>query len=188
MLDFSPPAPTGLTPSTSASNMFSLLNMGERSSAFILANPQLAALHTMTEMKQNAILQYQNQTGIKPPVLQPQPISPPSSSSSPSASASATSNPHGIDNILNRPCGVFPSGLPRLSLASNNYLNPTLSKSASLSELAARPATAIYWPGLQHMLSNPVGWRDRISNSNASDYCKYTRFLKIYLTFHTLYL
>ncbi|XP_063232152.1 homeobox protein Nkx-6.1 [Bacillus rossius redtenbacheri] len=125
---------------------------------FVLGSQPLAALHTMAEMK----------------------------------SAAAASNPHGIDHILSRPppltaasAAPAAASLPRAfnmaaaaaGMAAASYFHHAAAAGKPphhhhhhhhhpLAELTSR--SAIYWPGLQGLVSNPMAWRDRLSASDMS--------------------
>lgn len=75
-------------------------------------------------------------------------------------------NPHGIDHILSRP----PNNVTTRGLSVANMAAAAGMAAASykhhLAELTSR--SAIYWPGLQGLVSNPIAWRDRLANSK---YC-----------------
>lgn len=98
MLDLSP----------NPSSMLSFLNAGANGLAgggFLLGNPPLAALHSMTEMKNGPLYSH---------------LSPGSGKTSPNSSTSSghtttgipgvVANPHGIDHILSRPAAVTVPG------------------------------------------------------------------------------
>ncbi|XP_071947022.1 homeobox protein Nkx-6.2-like isoform X2 [Antedon mediterranea] len=130
---------------------FQALMNPSRSSAFIMSNPQLAALHNMAEKTPG--LGYP--TGHVRKALSP----------------SAT--PHGINDILSRPesAGAFfatSMGIPRLnSFASSFYLN-RLAK--PLSELAGHGSpgpSPLYWhPASLFQASSP--WADRLACASAA--------------------
>ncbi|XP_006006729.1 homeobox protein Nkx-6.1 [Latimeria chalumnae] len=163
---------------------------GTRQSAFLLSSPPLAALHSMTEMKAPLYTAYPLPTSgtassPSPSSTSPNPGGIPGSSpgiktsslsslGSPQQVIGAT--PHGINDILSRPCmtpvGVPSSssasiltGLPRFSSLSpppppGLYFSPSAAAVAvarypkPLAELPGR--TPIFWPGV--MQSPP--WRD----------------------------
>ncbi|KAK3915599.1 Homeobox protein Nkx-6.1 [Frankliniella fusca] len=213
MLDLSP----------NPSSMLSFLNACPGAGGgFLLGNPPLAALHSMTEMKSSALF---------PPVSH---LSPNSGKASPNGSStsshttssgnSAAANPHGIDHILSRPAAVTVPGaspqsrgsLPRgfsvsagmaaanmaANMAAASYFQqqqqqqqqqaaaaaaamgkhpggphhhgaghtaghpahpPHHPHQHPLSDLTTR--SGIYWPGLQGLVSNPLVWRDKLSNN-----------------------
>ena len=144
----------------------------------MLGSPPLAALHSMTEMKQ-AMLQYSKASGIGSTSFSNTAsggggvgggggggggnVTPTSSGTT---SPVASSIPHGIDSILNRPSpGQLAFG-PRLA-ASGVYLNGSLGK-PQLGEFG-RPSP-LAWPGLQGMIQNPVFWRERFSGQSPGVY------------------
>ncbi|KAF3701627.1 Homeobox protein Nkx-6.1 Homeobox protein NK-6 -like protein A [Channa argus] len=172
---------------------------GSRQSAFLLSTPPLAALHSMTEMKTPLYPAYPlsaagPNSSTSPATTSPNPggmaVSSPgikgssglsSGLGSPQQCSSAT--PHGINDILNRPCvssggatvavaaaaasssaGIL-SGLPRFSSLSpppppGLYFSPGAAAVAvarypkPLAELPGR--TPIFWPGV---MQSPH-WRD----------------------------
>lgn len=109
--------------------------------------------------------------------------SPGSGKASPTSSAGSSGgggshNPHGIDNILSRPAPVTASSLPRAfnmaaaaaGMAAASYFHHHSAAAAAANkhhhltaELTSRGS--IYWPGLPALVSNPIAWRERISNS-----------------------
>ncbi|XP_029921556.1 homeobox protein Nkx-6.1 isoform X2 [Myripristis murdjan] len=150
---------------------------GSRQSAFLLSTPPLAALHSMTEMKTPLYPAYPlSSTGPASST------SPATTSPSPGGMAScAAATPHGINDILNRPCVVSASGaaaavaasssagilsgLPRFSSLSpppppGLYFSPSAAAVAvarypkPLADLPGR--TPIFWPGV---MQSPH-WRD----------------------------
>ncbi|GAB6031567.1 nK6 homeobox [Chamberlinius hualienensis] len=135
------------------------MDAASRQSAFVLSNPPLAALHTMTEMKSAILHSYANTPGLKP-----------GTSVMPSGHSQANATPHGINDILNRQTSAaFAVGsLPRLNLnmGSGMYFNPaaaaaaaaSFTKPGSLADFAARPS--LYWPS---MMQSPAVWRDRLA-------------------------
>ncbi|KAL0269870.1 UNVERIFIED_CONTAM: hypothetical protein PYX00_007459 [Menopon gallinae] len=87
---------------------------------------------------------------------------------------------HGIDNILSRPAPVTASSLPRAfnmaaaaaGMAAASYFHHHSAAAAAANkhhhltaELTSRGS--IYWPGLPALVSNPMAWRERISNMNS---------------------
>merc|ERR1712038_2172229 len=84
-------------------------------------------------------------------------------------------NPHGIDNILNRSRSLT---LPTTSASMaenlssmrfglpNPYLSPGLAQASKLGELTPHQRAALYWPGIQGLISNPSVWRDRFVLNN----------------------
>ena len=165
MLEFSAPAVS------SSGSMLSFFNMDpSQQGAFMLGSPPLAALHSMTEMKQ-AMLQYSKAGGMGSTSISSSAgtgagtgsITPTSSGTT---SPVASSIPHGIDSILNRPSpGQLTFG-PRLA-AGGVYLNGSLTK-PQLGEFG-RPSP-LAWPGLQGMIQNPVFWRERFSGQSTGGY------------------
>ncbi|KAF0302110.1 Homeobox protein Nkx-6.2 [Amphibalanus amphitrite] len=137
---------------SSSGSMLSFFNMDPtQQGAFMLGSPPLAALHSMTEMKQ-AMLQYSKASGIGSTSISSSAgthtgggsVTPTSSGTT---SPVASSIPHGIDSILNRPSpGQLAFG-PRLA-AGGVYLN---------SSPLGKPAG---------MIQNPVFWRERFSATN----------------------
>ncbi|XP_041053765.1 homeobox protein Nkx-6.1 [Carcharodon carcharias] len=144
---------------------------GSRQSAFVLSSPPLAALHSMTEMK-NPLNLYSLQSG---------PAGFKSTSSLPGflAQQLSSTTPHGINDILNRPvmlpgggvASALLSGIPRFNASLSPpppgmYFSPSAAAAAAaaaaavarypkpLAELPGR--TPIFWPGV--MQSPP--WRD----------------------------
>lgn len=165
---------------------------GSRQSAFLLSTPPLAALHSMTEMKTPLYPAYPLSSGgpassTSPATTSPNPggmaaaspgikssTGPSSGLGSPQQCSSAT--PHGINDILNRPCatsagasasssaGIL-TGLPRFSSLSpppppGLYFSPSAAAVAvarypkPLADLPGR--TPIFWPGV---MQSPH-WRD----------------------------
>ncbi|XP_071328281.1 homeobox protein Nkx-6.1 [Trachinotus anak] len=172
---------------------------GSRHSAFLLSTPPLAALHSMTEMKTPLYPAYPlssagPNSSTSPATTSPNPggmavsspgikssTGPSSGLGSPQQCSSAT--PHGINDILSRPCassagaavavaaaassssaGIL-SGLPRFSSLSpppppGLYFGPGAAAVAvarypkPLAELPGR--TPIFWPGV---MQSPH-WRD----------------------------
>ena len=147
----------------------------------------LAAMATMTDMKAAAMLSQASnfsspggESGSGDAPLSPSPP-PPSSSSSLTPTSTNVVNPHGIDSILNRRTAaglppLSPSCLPSTSSAadtsnlsstmsrfglSNPYLGQSLTSGGKFQDLVSQRAAAIYWPGIQGLMSNPTVWRDR---------------------------
>ena len=144
----------------------------------------LAALHSMTDMKNAVLSQGFSQTppGGPSPSPPPQPTTGTTPSSNPI-------NPHGIDSILNKRTAMSMSmptsstsvaeGLSTMSRfgLSNPYLNQSLAGAGKLSELTPHQRAALYWPGIQGLISNPAVWRDRfVLNSKFQKY-SYTTVL-----------
>ncbi len=143
--------------------MASLLGMspshvdtGSRQSAFVLSNPPLAALHSMTEMK------VPQSSGI---LTQPSPYQAAEAFKTMAAGLGSTagvglpgSTPHGINDILGRPIASFmPRGLPGITpatAAANMYLNSRFPK--PLGELGGGGRPPLYWTA--GMLGGPA-WR-----------------------------
>jgi len=140
----------------------------------------LAALHSMTDMKTAMLSQGFSKAssgGLSP---SPPPQGTPCSSSSSSLTSSNPINPHGIDNILNRRTAMSMSmsmptnsasvaeGLSTMSRfgLSNPYLNQSLAGAGKFSELTPHQRAALYWPGIQGLISNPAVWRDRFVLNN----------------------
>ncbi|XP_013785691.2 homeobox protein Nkx-6.2-like [Limulus polyphemus] len=152
MLEFNTPATT----TASASSMLSMLNMNmeaSRQNVFFLGNPQLAALHSISDMKSTALSPYPSTQDGKSSVL---------------------STPHGINDILRRPIHTSAQtlgtlgALPRFSLGMGTagmYFNPANGSihKLGLGDLPARPH--LYWPG---MVQNPALWRDRFASAAGS--------------------
>ncbi|XP_026291617.2 homeobox protein Nkx-6.1 isoform X2 [Frankliniella occidentalis] len=207
MLDLSP----------NPSSMLSFLNAGA-GGGFLLGNPPLAALHSMTEMKSNAL--FPPVSHLSPNSGKASPNGSSTSSHTTSSGASATANPHGIDHILSRPPAVTVPGaspqsrgsLPRgfsvsagmaaanmaANMAAASYFQQQQQQQQQAAVAAAamgkhpggphhhgagggHPAhpghhphqhplsdlttrSGIYWPGLQGLVSNPLVWRDKLSN------------------------
>ncbi|XP_014669860.1 PREDICTED: homeobox protein Nkx-6.2-like [Priapulus caudatus] len=122
-----------------------------RQSAFMVGNPPLAALHTMTEMKQSLMQQNGypcsvnngNNSSVMSQV----------GKTSMNYAAYTLATPHGINDILNRPgiaAGVAPSlQLPHLSLSpAGMYFATGAARFAGkpMGELPSRPH--LYWPGI----------------------------------------
>lgn len=90
-------------------------------------------------------------------------------------------NPHGIDHILSRP----PNNVTGRGISVANMAAAAGMAAASykhhLAELTTR--SAIYWPGLQGLVSNPIAWRDRLANSKyphqAISYHRYFNTLRL---------
>lgn len=128
------------------------------------------------------------------------PGSPPPSSA-PSATPSTPGhthpvNPHGIDSILNRQTAGLPGlgGVPSSVASSmgenfsstmsrfgltNPYLTQSLAGGAgggagagNFPALTVTQKAALYWPGIQGLMSNPAVWRDRFHNLNMGHYDK----------------
>uniref|UniRef100_T1J7W0 Homeobox domain-containing protein n=1 Tax=Strigamia maritima TaxID=126957 RepID=T1J7W0_STRMM len=171
MLELNPPA----TSAASASSMLSMLNMdaASRQSAFVLSNPPLAALHTMTEMKSAMLHSYSAAaaaaaaSGIHTHGLSKGPAGLASSPPGTTATNSVSGTPHGINDILSRPSGAL-GALPRFNLSTSMYFSPAAAavgfkNPGSLAELTTRPP--IYWPT---MMQNPAAWRDRLSFATAN--------------------
>ena len=158
----------------------------------------LAAMATMTDMKAAAMLS-QASTFSSPGTESgsageaPLSPSPPPTSSSSSTSLTSTSsnvvNPHGIDSILNRRTAaglppLSPSCLPATSSSadtnlsstmsrfglSNPYLGQSITTGGKFQDLVSQRAAAIYWPGIQGLMSNPTVWRDRFVLNSKSLY------------------
>ena len=152
---------------------------------------------TMTDMKAAAMLSQasnfpspggESASGDAP--LSPSPPPPSYSSLTPTSSSTNVVNPHGIDNILNRRTAaglppLSPSCLPSSSSSvdtnlsttmsrfglSNPYLGQSLTTGGKFQDLVSQRAAAIYWPGIQGLMSNPTVWRDRfVLNSEYSNY------------------
>ncbi|CAB3367007.1 Hypothetical predicted protein [Cloeon dipterum] len=88
---------------------------------------------------------------------------PPGSSASSSPRLPAT--PHGIEHILNKPSALPNAHNPQPPLnqrlaaavaAANMYFNP------AMHQQLGRSNPALYWPGLQGLVANPLAWRDRL--------------------------
>lgn len=133
----------------------------------------LAALHSMTDMKTAMLSQGFSQASSGGPSPSPPPQGTPCSTTS-----SNPINPHGIDNILNRRTAMSMSmSMPTTSVAeglstmsrfglSNPYLNQSLAGAGKFSELTPHQRAALYWPGIQGLISNPAVWRDRFVLNN----------------------
>ncbi|XP_075221355.1 homeobox protein Nkx-6.2-like [Lycorma delicatula] len=75
-------------------------------------------------------------------------------------------NPHGIDHILSRPPNTITGrGISVANMAAAAGM-AAASYKHHLAELSTR--SAIYWPGLQGLVSNPIAWRDRLANMSAA--------------------
>lgn len=170
MLEFNPPPGAGGVGPPSApspaGSMLSFLNLNmdtaSRNSAFVLGNPPLAALHSMTEMKSAMFQHYPGAQGLKGSPLGGLPTA-----QTLAATTSSSATPHGIDHILSRPAPTT-LGLPRFNVtsAAGMYLNPaTFGKQPTLADLTTR--SALYWPGLQGLVNNPMAWRDRLSTGKS---------------------
>lgn len=48
----------------------------------------------------------------------------------------------------------------------NPYLSPGLAQASKLGELTPHQRAALYWPGIQGLISNPSVWRDRFVLNN----------------------
>ena len=109
---------------------------------FILSNPPLAALHNMTESK------------VPPASSLGLPGSPTAlyGGGKPMLSAAAASA-HTINDILSKPAGFPPLGLPRLNTMTNMYLSSPAAAAAAAAGRFSKPLTdlpgrtPIYWPG-----------------------------------------
>lgn len=111
---------------------------------FLPPGPPLAALHSMTEMRNS---------------------SPPTTSQHHGNPAPSPNNPHGIDTILSRPA-LGTRGLSLAAAAANvaQYFQHQ-AKQGQMDALAQR---GLYWPGFQGLLTNPLAWRDRLSSSKST--------------------
>ena len=142
---------------------------------------------TMTDMKAAAMLSQASnfpctggESGPGEAPLSPSPPPPSSSSLTPTSTSTSVVNPHGIDSILNRRTAaglppLSPSCLPSSSSSmdtnlsttmsrfglSNPYLGQSLTTGGKFQDLVSQRAAAIYWPGIQGLMSNPTVWRDR---------------------------
>jgi len=124
----------------------------------------LAALHSMTDMKAAMGLS----ASPSPPPL-PSPCSAGTTTTNPV-------NPHGIDNILNSRSRSLTLPTTSASMAENlssmrfglpnPYLSPGLAQASKLGELTPHQRAALYWPGIQGLISNPSVWRDRFVLNN----------------------
>ncbi|XP_070541134.1 homeobox protein Nkx-6.2-like [Ptychodera flava] len=114
-----------------------------RSSAFVMSNPPLAALHNMTE--KNQMFQF-------PPGY--------STSLKPVCSPSAT--PHSITDILNRPDTANLLNVPRLNSVNTGMYFSAASR-FSKPEIPGTHASALYWPTGMTSVQHPNSWRERYS-------------------------
>ncbi|XP_077992741.1 homeobox protein Nkx-6.2-like [Glandiceps talaboti] len=112
-----------------------------RSSAFVMSNPPLAALHNMTE--KNQMFQF-----------------PPGYSSSLKPSISANATPHGINDILSRPDTSNILNVPRLNSVNTGMYFSAASR-FSKPELPGTHASALYWPSGMTGVQHPNSWRER---------------------------
>ncbi|KAK0093090.1 hypothetical protein PV326_014318 [Microctonus aethiopoides] len=110
-----------------------------------------------------------------PPQGQPSPTG--SGKHSPATSVTSVgSNPHGIDNILSRPAATH----PQVPVSATHALPPThpqhltapryamhagFTATTGLGQFQQRSEArhpAVYWPGLQGLVSDPLAWRARL--------------------------
>ncbi|XP_038046527.1 homeobox protein Nkx-6.2-like [Patiria miniata] len=145
-----------------ADSMLSLQNLMEatRSSAFIMSNPPLAALHSMTE--KTPAFPYPAQPACLTSTGSYKPIS---MAYHPSL---ANGTPHGITDILGRQensqaaaAAGFLTGVSRFgspfSTAANMYLS-RLGKPVTDLHVPTTGPAALYWPA--NLLHSPAAWRD----------------------------
>ncbi|XP_033125559.1 homeobox protein Nkx-6.2-like isoform X2 [Anneissia japonica] len=131
-------------------NFQALMNPA-RSSAFIMSNPQLAALHNMAEKT----------PGLAYPTGQVR------------KALSPSGTPHGINDILSRPesAGAFfatPMGIPRLnSFASSFYLNRLAKPLSELAGHASSGPSPLYWHPAS-IFQAPSPWADRLACASAA--------------------
>lgn len=180
MLEFGAGATHPVTSNASSSSMLSMLsNMNmetSRSNAFLLGNPPLAALHSMTDIRAATS---QASSHVYQAASQPLKAGQTSMGLS-CAYSTASGTPHGINDILGRPvgqgavgavgaAGLGAIGLPRFGLGAGVYFNPAngaLHK-MGLADLPGRPH--LYWPSV---VQNPALWRDRLAS--ASGQCPFS--------------
>ncbi|CAG0879072.1 unnamed protein product [Darwinula stevensoni] len=147
------------SPYQTSPNSSPMLSILDRQN-LMLGNPQLAALHSMADVK---AAYAQAQQAFKCPTT-----------------TSAATTPHSIDQILGRgsmgaslPLMAVPPRLSVGSTAASMYLNPAAAAAAAAASLAGKGGTlaelatrhGVYWPGLQGMLQNPSVWRERLGLS-----------------------
>ncbi|XP_055633593.1 homeobox protein 10 [Toxorhynchites rutilus septentrionalis] len=131
--------------------------------------PPLAALHSMTEMK--------NQGGSPVQTTSPQT----QTHQTGIVGGGGAPNPHGIDTILSRPPPVTSAqlnalggGMPRftaaVAAAANMAQYLSQSQGAPLKGHSGPlvDRTHLYWPGLQGLVTNPIAWRERLGSMSAS--------------------
>ncbi|XP_055302264.1 brain-specific homeobox protein [Sitodiplosis mosellana] len=159
-------SPENLSSSTATATKKSNNMLDHHKLPLSFLGPPLAALHSMTEMKSNTGNSALNTTNSN------------SFQQTQSQLSSHGSNPHGIDTILSRPPPVTSAGLnaltsgtmPRFSIAAAaanmaQYLSQSHNGQLKghSGSLVDRPH--LYWPGLQGLVTNPMAWRDRLTNS-----------------------
>ncbi|XP_046624155.1 homeobox protein Nkx-6.2 [Neodiprion virginianus] len=151
----------------------------------MLGSQPLAALHSMAErshQQQHHQQQSIQLSGVSAAQLanHPQGQASPTGSGKQSPATSITSvgsNPHGIDTILSRPAATHPQvpvstshGLPPAPhpqpLAAPRYAMHTgFTASSGMGQFQQRTEPrhpAVYWPGLQGLVSDPLAWRARL--------------------------
>ncbi|CAD6237474.1 GSCOCG00002331001-RA-CDS [Cotesia congregata] len=151
-----------------------LHSMAERSHQHQQQQQQLQQQHAAQLQRQSIGLGQINST---PPQGQASPTG--SGKHSPATSVTSVgSNPHGIDNILSRPAATHPqvpsSAAHALAstpshpqhLAAPRYgMHAGFTASAGLGQFQQRTEArhpAVYWPGLQGLVSDPLAWRARL--------------------------
>ncbi|XP_015592229.1 homeobox protein Nkx-6.2 [Cephus cinctus] len=149
----------------------------------MLGSQPLAALHSMAERSHQQQQQQQSLqlSGITGQIgNQPQGQASPTGSGKHSPATSITSvgsNPHGIDTILSRPAATHPQapvsashGLPPAPhpqpLTAPRYaMHAGFTASSGMGQFQQRTEPrhpAVYWPGLQGLVSDPLAWRARL--------------------------
>ncbi|NP_001161610.1 Nkx6-like transcription factor [Saccoglossus kowalevskii] len=120
----------------------------KRTSAFVMSNPPLAALHNMTE--KNQMFQfptvYSSHSALKPFITSP------------------VATPHGINDILSRPETTM-LNVPRINTAVNAGMYFSAASRFSKPELPGSHTSALYWtpsmPPVQHPNSLNSWTRER---------------------------
>ncbi|XP_063987816.1 homeobox protein Nkx-6.2 [Diachasmimorpha longicaudata] len=157
----------------------------------MLGSQPLAALHSMAERSHQQNQHLQVQQGLQRQQQMHLPggtvSTPPQGQSSPTGSGkhspatsitSVGSNPHGIDNILSRPAAAHPqapvsaahalapaSTHPQHLTAPRYAMHAGFTASTGLGQFQQRTEArhpAVYWPGLQGLVSDPLAWRARL--------------------------
>ncbi|KAK0167158.1 hypothetical protein PV327_004592 [Microctonus hyperodae] len=147
------------------------------------AQQQQQQHHQQQQHQQQQLQRQQQQQSVHlsggplstPPQGQPSPTG--SGKHSPATSVTSVgSNPHGIDNILSRPAATH----PQVPVSATHALPPThpqhltapryamhagFTASTGLGQFQQRSEArhpAVYWPGLQGLVSDPLAWRARL--------------------------
>ncbi|XP_074097244.1 HGTX homeodomain transcription factor [Cotesia typhae] len=152
-----------------------LHSMAERSHQHQQQQQQLQQQQHAAQLQRQSI--GLGQINSTPPQGQASPTG--SGKHSPATSVTSVgSNPHGIDNILSRPAATHPqvpsSAAHALAstpshpqhLAAPRYgMHAGFTASAGLGQFQQRTEArhpAVYWPGLQGLVSDPLAWRARL--------------------------